>query len=154
MITERGESLALVITIIGRIHEDQQVAGPGRGLQRGVQHALRESNRAPPGQDPDGTGAPIAQTERDGVRGVVQAASGVDDRLLLVTGDVSLRATVQDQRDRTPGNAHKVCHILCGRLAYHVARPLAHLLKPFCLGRACRRVPVNRYFYGQYKKPG
>jgi hypothetical protein len=71
MITKRGQSVALMITIIGRIHEDQQVPRPCRGLQGRVQHALRESNRARPGQHPDGTRTPAAQTERNGVGGVV-----------------------------------------------------------------------------------
>lgn len=123
MITERGQSLALMITIIARVHDDQQITGPCCGLQRRVQHALCESNRARPGQQPDGPGAPVAQAERDGVGGVVQSASRVDYRLLLVTSDVSLRATVQDQRDRTTRHARKVCHILCSCLAYHFAAP-------------------------------
>ena len=121
MITKRGQSVALMITIIGHIHEDQQVPRPCRGLQGRVQHALRESNRAQPGQHPDGTHTPAAQTERNGVGRVVQLAGRVNDRLLLVSCDMSLRATVQDQRDRTPRHAHKVCHILCSRLAYHGA---------------------------------
>ena len=128
MIMECGQSPALVITIISRVHEDQQVISAGRGLQRRVQHARCEATGAGPGQYADGTAALVAQTERDCVRGVVKLASGLDDRLLLITCDISLPTTVQDQRDRAPGHAGKVGHILCSRLAYHLAAPLAHLL--------------------------
>ena len=46
--------------------------------------------------------APVAEADCHRVRGVVELASRVDDRLLLVTCDVPVRATIQDQGDRTP----------------------------------------------------
>jgi hypothetical protein len=112
MITKRGQSVALMITIIGRIHVDQQVPRPCRGLQGRVQHALRESNRARPGQHPDGTRTPATQTERNGVGRVVQLASRVNDRLLLVSCDMSLRDRSRPARPHSATRPQGLPHLV------------------------------------------
>src|SRR5215213_1948062 len=126
------QSATLMITIIGGVHEDQQIA-LGRGLlQRGMEHGHRDATLAGPGQYADRAAAAAAQAEGHCVWGVVQPARCFDDRLLLVSGNVALGTPIEDERDGAPRHASKISYVLRGRLACHIAPSCTCLSTTVC----------------------
>src|SRR5215217_232964 len=88
------QSATLMITIIGGVHEDQQIA-LGRGLlQRGMEHGHRDATLAGPGQYADRAAAAAAQAEGHCVWGVVQPALRDTPARSATSCAVALRATL------------------------------------------------------------